>query len=256
MRKLMFTFILIFMAGILLSSNVLATPITIFGKDINESGGLHVTDLPNSIAAQNDFLSYLEGAMVEDFEGFSNENQSTEPTDLTVDFGQAGTAVIKGGYVSGDWDLLAISNGRFSTSDIGDQFLEVRAFEVDDELIGSFTLEFEKEQSAFGFFGTDFEWSNTTFSFEAADGNITNFDIPFSDPSGGAFFFGVIDTENPFTKITFDGININNDWYGFDDFTIATKEQVVNPTPEPATFFLLGSGLALMIGLRRKKQRI
>jgi hypothetical protein len=64
-----------------------------------------------------------------------------------------------------------------------------------------------------------------------------------------------IDTENQFTKITFDGVNFSRDWFGFDDFTIGTKDQVVSPTPEPATILLFSSGLVGLVALKRKKTK-
>jgi len=255
MKKAMSVFTLTFTTIILLSFNVQAVPIEILGKDINTTRELHIPDIPNSISAQNEFLSYIEGYIVEDFESFSNEGKSVQPTDLKIDFGVAGTATLKGGYVSGTWDTVAINNGRFSTDETGDKFLEVRTGEDGNWDEASFTLEFEQAQSAFGFFGTDFENSGTKFTFETADGRTTIFDIPFNDPNGSAFFFGVIDTENPFIKVTFDGLNNAADWYGFDDFTIAIKEQVAIPTPEPATLILLVSGLAGLAGFRRKQRK-
>ncbi|WP_166404835.1 PEP-CTERM sorting domain-containing protein [Desulfonema ishimotonii] len=185
----------------------------------------------------------------------SFENFAPASAGLTIDFGEAGMATLTGGYVSGSWDAGAIASGRFSTTPSGDQFLEVQTSPDPEGGTGTFSLEFETEQSAFGFFGTDFEGSQTDLIFETVIGETFTLNIPFSNPSptGSALFWGFIDTERQFTKVTFNGVNLFRDWFGFDDFTIGTEDQVVSPVPEPATMALLGIGLIGLAAVRRKR---
>ena len=257
MRKLYFQFLLLASAFCFADLNAYSFPVTFFGEDANNSSGYHATSWTNSTTAQTNFLNSLNtnDIYIEDFQGYAD---ATPGAGLTVDFGDAGTATLNGGYVSGDWDTNVsfnpYTNGRFSTSDDGDHFLEVPTSNLDQGGTGSFTLEFAKGQSAFGFFGTDFENSDVSLSltFENALGTVLTLDIPHNQniSSGSVLFFGVIDTENSFTKVTFTGENITRDWFGFDDFTIATKDQIV---PEPATLVFMSLGLAGFLSFRRKK---
>lgn len=258
MKKISYPIVLITAVFSFLSFNAYSYPITFFGEDANRSGGYHATSWINSSAAQTNFLNSLNttNIHIEDFQGYAD---ATPGAGLAVDFGEAGIARLNGGYVSGDWDtagtLNPVTNGRFSTDTNGDHFLEVPTSTLDQGGIGSFTLEFEKAQSAFGFFGTDFENSDVQLSltFENALGGILTLDIPHNQTirTGSVLFFGVIDNENSFTKVTFTGENVKRDWFGFDDFTIATKEQII---PETATFIFLGFGIAGLLAFRRKKK--
>ena len=47
---------------------------------------------------------------------------------------------------------------------------------------------------------------------------------------GSVLFWGLIDTDNPFTSLTFGNTAAGTDFFGFDDMTIGSVEQVV-PTP-------------------------
>jgi len=245
MKKLTITFVLNFLIVSLLSFNVQALPLVFFGEDINVYPGNQVPRIEqfaNSVNAQSDFLSHLQGVRVEDFESFTEK--SSDP--LNVDFGNSGTATLTGG--SGIWritDNTATNSGVFPTSGVN-TFVVLSSS-------GTFSLEFDTAQSAFGFFATDLEEVPAILSFETSYGKITTLNIPYTKPSnsGSVLFFGVIDTENPFTKVTFNG---NHSWegFGFDDFTIGTENQVVNSTPEPSTLLLVGLGLIGLIKFRKK----
>jgi len=184
----------------------------------------------NSKQANTDFLAGLVGAGTEDFESFANGSNGS----LTVDFGTAGTATL-----SGSGQILNSGNaGRFATS--GTNYWNTNQ---------NFTIEFSQAISAFGFYGTDIgDWGGQ-ITLEFLSGVTTNVTV---DNTVGAndsslLFWGIIDNENPFTKITFGNTN-SDDVFGFDDMTIAVASQVVtNPIPEPTTLAIFALGL---LGLR------
>jgi hypothetical protein len=246
-----FTIIFLFWAfiGCLPKVSIEASPVLFFGEDLNLSyHHLHVSEFTNAVSVQKDFLRHLDGVRVEDFEDFEPGGAG-----LSIDFGAAGTATLTGGYVAGAWNSHAITNGRFSTSTTGDKFLEVRTSDASQGGAGSFSLAFAQAQSAFGFFATDFENSRTTVTLETASGGVTTVVIPATvpSPSGSVLFFGIIDPDSPFVRVTFDGVNFSRDWFGFDDFTIAIKDQVISTSPEPGTLLLISAGLFGLLFYRR-----
>jgi len=72
---------------------------------------------------------------------------------------------------------------------------------------------------------------------------------------GSVLFWGLIDTLNPFTSITFGNTNAGTDFFGFDDFTIGTIQQVA-ATPEPGTMVLMGLGAVGAFFLKRRRDRV
>ncbi len=264
MKKLAFQLGLIALLSGFISFNACALPITFFGEDANTGtnyGGTHASSWANSVAAQQSFLNYInpDSIYIETFQGFA-DGTGLNGESINVDFGEAGTGVLQGGYVSGDWDdeneLGPVQQGRFSVSDDGDHFLELPTSIASDGGTASFSLSFEKAQSAFGFYATDLEKSDVelklTMTLENLLGQTLTYTIPHNKgiASGSVLYFGVLDTDTAFTKVTFTGNNITRDWFGFDDFTIATKEQIV---PEAATFVFLSMGIAGLLAFRRKK---
>lgn len=183
---------------------------------------------------------------MEDFEGFAPGSE-----DLSLCFDGDCTARLEGdGYVSGAWDGHSLEQGRFSTSAKGDRFFEVRAHSnMEQTEAAIFRLDFTVPQAGFGFFATDFENSRTLLRFETPAGRTREVQLPYTrpSPSGSAFFYGILDPDYLFTRVTFIGLNEQQrDWFGFDDFTIATAEQIIPAhSPEPGTLMLLATGLLL-----------
>lgn len=210
-----------------------AAPITFFGEDLN---GINF----NSQIAHDNFMAVLSGVGTEDFEGFTSGTVNP-----TLDFGVAGTATLGGdGYVASG----ANSVGRFPVS--GNQYWETG---------GTFSIAFSTAISAFGFYATDIgdfngqvvlEYANGTFSDSINIGNTLN------SPNGSLLYFGFYEDAiaNAFTSINFTNTNVGTDYFGFDDMTIGTYEQVIiDPVPEPSTILLLGAGLLGLVGYNRKR---
>jgi hypothetical protein len=220
-----------------------ADPTTFFGQDAGQGEGVRLATHPNADAARNNFTSNLSGVGTESFETFPNGTS----TPLILVFQGAGTATLSGsGSVS---NVPSGTNGFGRYPITGNQFFEVS---------GQFVIDFSSPVAAFGLYATDIgdfngqltltllRTDNTTFTLTVpADINVSG---------GGVLYFGLIDTANPFTRITFGNTAGGVDVFGFDDMTVGSVAQV-QPVPEPATMFLLGTGLAgiAMKARRRRK---
>jgi len=208
--------------GILLSWNfliigiALSEPVIFFDEDVSKYNGNDVPriDYPKSTTVSKKFFKNLNKTNVESFESFEPD----EHLPITINFGDAGNATLKGetNQIYKIEDPKKTHSGTFPTS--GNNYLLS---------LGDFYIEFEKEQSAFGFFITDLEINSAKLIFENTKGEAKSFHIPYTRPSksGSVAFWGIIDTEFSFNKVTFAGQN-NKDGFGFDDFIIGTKEQL------------------------------
>ena len=213
-----------------------AAPMIFFGEDLNPNQGANLT---NSNAAHDDFFSNLIGVGTEDFESFATG--ATAP--LAVDFGAAGTATLNGGGAI----QSGYSTGRFPIS--GEKYWEASTG------TGMFTIDFSEAVAAFGFYGTDIGDFNGQIQVSTAGGLTETFDIPHTQnaPNATALFWGVIDTEDEFTSISFANTGSSGDWFGFDDFSIGSRQQV--SVPEPASISLLGIGLLSLVGFAKIRKR-
>ncbi len=203
---------------------------TFFGEDLYPGGS--VAGATNSQAAANAFYAQLTGVGVETFDSYSPG--TTAP--LAVSFGTAGTATLSGsGIVETD-----TSYGRFPIS--GRNFWEVNSG-------NNFLITFSANVAAFGFWGTDMGDFSNQLVLSLSNGNVYNIPHTISAPSGSALFWGIIDTGNLFGSLTISNTGTGGDVFGFDDFTIGSRQQVV---PEPSTFMLLGLSLLGLMALRSK----
>ena len=212
-----------------------AAPVTFFGEDL-ETNGVALTSTPNATAARNQFFSNLTGVGTETFQGFAVG--ATPP--IQVNFGTAGMATLTG--------TGSVQSGRSST----DQFpiSGTKYYNTD----GTFRLNFSTPISAFGFYGTDIGDINAslTLTLTGSNGTTTQAvpDVLGTKANGSALYYGFYDTAATYTAISFAGAGA--DIFGFDDFSIGTRAQVV-PTavPEPAGWAILGMGLLGMGMIRR-----
>jgi len=235
MRKFISVIAVISLTLMLSFSAAFALNTTFFGEDLDPDQ--NVANAVNSNAARADFFSYLVGVGTEDFESFL-DGQSAP---LTVDFGAAGEATLNGGgaiqsgYSTGRWP---VSGSKYWEASTG---------------TGMFSISFEESIAAFGFYGTDIGDFSGQITLTTVGGTSTVYNIPHTigAPNASILYWGVINDEDLFSSISFSNTGSSSDWFGFDDFSIGTIEQVV-PTPEPATMLLLGFGLLGLVGLRRR----
>lgn len=219
---------------------------TFFGEDLGVGENTRLTSHPNSDAAKSDFFSNLTGVGTEDFEGFATGSG----TPLAASFGSAGTATLQGG---GEVETVASGTNGFGRYPIsGDNYWDTDS--------GSFNLSFSDSVAAFGFYGIDFGDFNGQITATTSNGVSSTYEIPHKvgAPGGSVVYWGLIDTDNLFTSLAFDNTGSGADFFGFDDFSIGSLEQVTpggpsQPVPEPGTMLLLGSGLLGMGFLARKR---
>lgn len=232
--KHVFRLLLVAMLVLGMSTVVSGYQGTFYGYD----GGPKVTT--NSDIARNSFFSNLVGVGTETFEGFE---QGTEAS-LVVNFGVAGTATLNGlgAIQSGD------STGRWAIS--GTQY-----WEAPGSSSSLFSIAFSAPVAAFGFYGTDIGDFNGQVVVTTLNGLTHSYTIPH--PTGQenyaytALYFGIIDTVDPFTSVVFSNTGSGSDYFGFDNFSIGSIEQVV-PSPEPTTLLLFGLGVLGLAGLRKR----
>ncbi len=220
---------------------------TYWGEDAgNGDPNPVITSWPTADAASADFQNHLVGVGTENFEGFAN-GQSVP---LNITFPGAGTATL-----TGDGTIVqdpgSVSVGRFNTTPGGSKFLETSQ---------NFTINFSAPVAAFGFYATDVGDFGGTLTLTLAGGTtktVTVPSVPGTPPGGSVEFFGLIDTDDPFTQITFGDTQPGVDFFGFDDMTIGSIEQV-NPNGNApdggSTLMMLTGALGCMSYVLKKKQ--
>ena len=220
-----------------------------FGEDINWTAtGQNENSIrilhPNADLAHSTFISKIIDPVIETFES-STPNSIVSALTFGTDIASLAPALSVISQPAGTF------NGTYPIS--GNQFLLQNALATN-----TFSITFSSPQAAFGFYVTDIEVrGNLSLRFLLSDG-VTTVDrpvpsqvnaLPGDNNTGSVAFWGIVDVDNPFTRITFVR-NLNaNDGFGFDDMTIARPAQVV---PEPNTYVLMLLGIAAVLSAIRR----
>lgn len=223
---------------------------TFFGENTNGGNGALATYSAAS-GARSNFLSNLTGVGTETFEG------KTGSSPFALTFPGAGTATLTGG---GNVATVPIGStngvGRYATS--GTNYWEMSAGT-------GFSITFSQSIAAFGFFGIDLGDFNGSVQLRTTGNNgvIDTITVPHSTGSqmnGSVLYFGMIaqTAAEEFNKIEFLTSSGSGDFFGFDDMTIGSREQVCtgncgNNVPEPGSLALMGGAFAAMAALRRRR---
>lgn len=238
------------------------------GEDLNDDSFTPLTTLTHSGGAETLFKSGLSsGVATETFE--SQLAGATAPLTLTfkdqVTLATKVTATLGGG--SGSVQAVTPGStdgaGRYSIpSATSSKYWFVNAADS----ANSFTVTFDKAVAAFGFYGVDIGDFGGTVSvslLNSVGGTIQTFAVPHSvgvdgDTDGSVVFFGLIAAAagDDFYGVRFtSSITSAADYFAFDNFTVATRDQLPpdTPLPLPGTLVLAGLGL-LGLGLRRARR--
>lgn len=212
-----------------------AAPVTFFGEGINNSGDPAQAPFTNADAARASFFSNLVGVGTETFESYASGTNSP----LGVSFGAAGTATLNGGSVDSGNNGV----GRYPKS--GSKYWDAGS--------DNFSISFSAPIAAFGFYGMDVGdfGGQLTLTLTDINDNISVLVVPNTIGSSGSttgsnLYFGFYDLGNTYKSIVFGNNSGGADFFGFDDFSIGSLEQVVPTIPEPGTWamMIIGFGLA------------
>lgn len=207
------------------AAGALATPAdaavtTFFGEDLGPGDESRPVSMPNAQSAHDGFLSNLVGVTTESFEGFADG--TTGPFALTL-----------GG------DTATLSNGAGAT--------------VRDVPSGTFNGTFPTTGDRFLLTNIGGGGGRLGLAFDDAA-----LDVPSSalTPSGSVLFFGYINPDVAFTKVTFTNTSQGVDGFGFDDLTVGRHDNILAPVPEPDSWALLILGFAGLGAVLRRRRHV
>jgi hypothetical protein len=225
-----------------------AAPVIFFGEDPGAPSGTPITGYPNSFAARNDFVSYIAAIRPdsvvrrEDFSKIliNEENGLSYPPPWFLYFGgsfnQPEFATLRGvGQVtsySSPWHAAPF----LSTS-------------------RTFFVNFNEPVFGFGFYGIDIGDFGGQLVISRYRGSPQTINIGNSTAATNlnVLFWGIVDTEHPFTRVTFTNTKNGLDVFWFDDLLAATAPGIeLAPAPEPASFLLSCTALVAAFLVRRR----
>ncbi len=206
-----------------------------FGENQNPAGGVS----GDPVNARASFLAALSGVSTEDFSSVPLGSASAALTFT----GSAGA--INGTLTGGGQVVNAPVTGTFATS----------ATQFYDNQFSAFTVAFTSPIAAFGFYGTDVGDVNTALQITLDSGlasqRVFTVANTLNGNNGSLLFWGITDTANPFTTVTF--AQSGSDRFGFDDLTVGDARQVTGGVPEPTTWAMMVLGFGAIGGAVRRR---
>ncbi len=122
-------------------------------------------------------------------------------------------------------------------------------------------LDFSSPVAAIGFYGIDVGdfGGRLQVRTKASDGTWTTYLVSHSlyGSGGDVLYFGLVDPDE-FVSVKIGMWSVppsSADWFGIDDLTVGTLDQVSPPVPEPASLALFGLGAAGLVVLSRRRRR-
>lgn len=213
-----------------------------FGEDLIPAGV--VPPGGNAATARQNFLNELTaGVSTESFESFANGSTAPLALSFTGGLGTINATLNGGGSI-----MNAPGSGRFATS--GSQYWNLQTNAV------GFSIAFASPIAAFGFFATDIGDFNGSLTLQTSNGVVNNYVVPntLNGANGSLLFYGLIDTDNPFTQVTFGNTATGTDSFGFDTLTVGDITQVTaTPLPAALPLFLMALGTLGFVSRRRLK---